>query len=237
MQSLFPHLYDFYPASWVLPAHTERFQRAYFAEEQAYRAKLTVWTSKRGKAQRTRFGEIGDSMVKPLINASICDSMPIEPIYILKPNVGSHGTNIKLVRTLQEVYLHSTDIRGAESSTRSSTKRNAMIEPGVTIQRYISSPALLNGHKCDFRIYVLIQSLDPFTVFVYRQGLARLATETYHPPNKSNIDKTFMHITNYAMNKNNDKFVKVMYDETNLGKSGSKRLLSDALQQVSSLIP
>lgn len=51
------------------------------------------------------------------------------------------------------------------------------------------------------RIYVLVASVDPLLVFVYEEGLARFATETYVGPNKDNMEDICMHLTNYAINK------------------------------------
>lgn len=42
--------------------------------------------------------------------------------------------------------------------------------------------------------------------FIHEKGLARFATESYVPPKNSNIDNMFMHLTNYAINKNNSAF-------------------------------
>jgi hypothetical protein len=40
---------------------------------------------------------------------------------------------------------------------------------------------------------------------MYKDGLARFATEEYNA-NPSNNSNLFMHLTNYAINKNSDKF-------------------------------
>lgn len=41
-------------------------------------------------------------------------------------------------------------------------------------------PALIKGHKFDFRIYVLITSvIEPLSIFMFRDGLVRLASEKY----------------------------------------------------------
>lgn len=49
------------------------------------------------------------------------------------------------------------------------------------VQKYLKHPALIDGHKFDFRIYVLVtQVVDPLTVFLYHDGLVRLASEEYN---------------------------------------------------------
>lgn len=74
------------------------------------------------------------------------------------------------------------------------------------VQRYMHKPFLIDGLKFDMRIYVLVYGVDPLRIFVYREGLARFATEKYEAPVKSNMENMFMHLTNYAINKNNENF-------------------------------
>ena len=73
------------------------------------------------------------------------------------------------------------------------------------ISRYITNPLLINGHKFDLRIYVCITSYDPLRIYVYKEGLARFASETYS--SKINKDNKYMHLTNYSINKKNENFV------------------------------
>jgi len=47
------------------------------------------------------------------------------------------------------------------------------------VQRYLAKPALIDGLKFDFRIYVLINGCDPLRLYVYYEGLTRFATEEY----------------------------------------------------------
>lgn len=42
---------------------------------------------------------------------------------------------------------------------------------------------------------------------MFEDGLVRLATEEYTEPNDTNCKNLFMHLTNYAINKNSKKFV------------------------------
>lgn len=73
------------------------------------------------------------------------------------------------------------------------------------MSRYISNPLLINGHKFDLRIYVLVTCFEPLRIYVYKEGLARFASETYSE--KVNINNKFIHLTNYSINKNNHNFI------------------------------
>lgn len=57
------------------------------------------------------------------------------------------------------------------------------------------------------RIYVLVTSSDPLRVLLYREGLCRFCTYPYQAPNKDNISNSYMHLTNYSINKHNESFV------------------------------
>uniref|UniRef100_A0A2K6FV88 Tubulin tyrosine ligase like 13 n=1 Tax=Propithecus coquereli TaxID=379532 RepID=A0A2K6FV88_PROCO len=117
--------------------------------------------------------------------------------YICKPDSGCQGRGIFITRNPRE------------------------IKPGehMICQQYISKPFLIDGFKFDMRIYVLITSCDPLRIFVYEEGLARFATTPYVEPSHSNLDNVCMHLTNYAINKHNENFVR---DDA----VGSKRKLS-----------
>ena len=68
------------------------------------------------------------------------------------------------------------------------------------VQKYIKHPALIDGHKFDFRIYVLVTSVVELTVYLYNDGLVRLASEQYNL-GKGGMQDHFMHLTNYSLNK------------------------------------
>ena len=95
--------------------------------------------------------------------------------------------------------------------------------------KYIANPHLLNGLKYDLRVYVLIYGVDPLRVYVYNEGLARFATEPYTGPYKNNLDNLYMHLTNYAINKNSGNFIKSQGEDDD---NGHKRSLTSILEYM-----
>ncbi|XP_036916880.1 tubulin polyglutamylase TTLL7 [Sturnira hondurensis] len=116
--------------------------------------------------------------------------------FIVKPANGAMGHGISLIRNGDK--LPSQD--------------------HLIVQEYIDKPFLMEGYKFDLRIYILVTSCDPLKIFLYHDGLVRMGTEKYIPPNESNLTQLYMHLTNYSVNKHNERFER---DETE--NKGSKR--------------
>ncbi|KAM5171207.1 tubulin polyglutamylase TTLL13 [Mantella aurantiaca] len=117
--------------------------------------------------------------------------------YICKPDSGCQGRGIFLSKNMK-------DIKHGEH---------------MICQQYVSKPFLVDGYKFDLRIYILVTSCEPLRIFIYKEGLARFATMSYTEPSHSNLDDVCMHLTNYAINKHNENFIR---DDM----TGSKRKLS-----------
>lgn len=124
--------------------------------------------------------------------------------WIVKPRSGCCGHGIKLIQHVYEIG------RKAES---------------VVIQRYVA-PYLLDGYKFDFRFYVLISNLSPYTVYIYKEGLARFCTEKYVPPSPDNLNDKFCHLTNTSINVENEN-----------PSTDFTKLASEVLAQIQNLIP
>ncbi|XP_076817564.1 tubulin polyglutamylase ttll6-like isoform X1 [Clavelina lepadiformis] len=105
------------------------------------------------------------------------------------------------------------------------TKNAKDIKPGehMICQQYVNKCLTIDGFKFDFRLYVLVTSCDPLRIFMYKEGLGRFATKKYCEPTNHNLDEVCMHLTNYAINKNSDDFIR---DDV----SGSKRKIATVCQ-------
>ncbi|OHT17429.1 Tubulin-tyrosine ligase family protein [Tritrichomonas foetus] len=120
--------------------------------------------------------------------------------WIIKPRNGCCGNGIKLIQHIYELAHKS--------------------EPAV-VQKYIP-PYLIDGYKFDFRFYILISTLAPYTVYIYKEGLARFCTQKYQAPNAKNLEDKFAHLTNTSINKENNE----------AAADDFTRLASDVLDEI-----
>ncbi|KAK6023363.1 Tubulin-tyrosine ligase family protein [Ostertagia ostertagi] len=119
------------------------------------------------------------SLLETAIQHSMADST-----FIVKPVSSSRGQGIFFASTVDEIPRADT----------------------LLVSRYVENPLLVNGHKFDLRIYVAVTSFYPLIIYVYSEGLTRVASEKY----RSEVDSrdAFIHLTNYSINKNNSNFVR-----------------------------
>ena len=116
---------------------------------------------------------------KDHIKRTLSSQSPVT--WIFKPKTGCSGNGIMLTQN------------SFEFSKRSFS--------GV-VQNYIT-PYLIDGYKFDFRLYIFVPTIDPFTVYLYREGIARFCTDKYEKPSEFNLSDRFCHLSNTAVNIEN----------------------------------
>ncbi|CAI2370392.1 unnamed protein product [Moneuplotes crassus] len=130
------------------------------------------------------------------------------PTFICKPEAACQGRGIFLMNNLNKIP----------------TKDNYIA------QKYITNPYIIDNLKFDLRLYVLICGVDPLRIYLYDDGLARFATHKYKKPTNKNLKNSFIHLTNYAINKNSAKY------ESNTGldstNKGHKRSYKSILEHM-----
>jgi hypothetical protein len=94
--------------------------------------------------------------------------------WILKPKNGCCGNGIHLVQNPFDL-ARQTEL--------------------AVVQRYVE-PYLINGSKFDFRFYVLIATLEPLTIYLSNEALARFCTRPCSPLTPETLSDRYCHHTN-----------------------------------------
>ena len=99
-------------------------------------------------------------------------------LWLVKPKYGSLGDSISILKNI------------------------STIKKGYLITKYLNNPHLIKGYKYDLRIHGLVTSIKPLKIYLYNEGLVRVASELYDPNDQSN---DFAILTNLYLNKRNKK--------------------------------
>ena len=133
--------------------------------------------------------------------------------FIAKPEDGGQGRGIALFKHLRELPYATQD-------------------SDIVVQRYLDKPLLLDGFKFDLRVYVVVTGFNPIQAYFYDEGLARFCTTKYRAPTKDNYSKTYMHLTNYSINKKNEDYVRPNEEEIFDENNATKRSLQSLYQTL-----
>lgn len=105
-------------------------------------------------------------------------------LWIVKPPNSNNGTGVRLITAMDPIPTGKT-----------------------CVQAYIRDPFLIRNCKFDIRVYVFLTSLDPLLIYLYDDGLVRIATERY-TENPRSAKNNWIHVTNAAVNQtNNEKYI------------------------------
>eukprot|EP01031_Cornospumella_fuschlensis_P031836 gene31836-38495_t len=152
-----------------------------------------------------------------------------DELWIVKPVASSCGRGIHVTSTIPLIQKHS---RSAKQTKLSQTQVQTHIsdKKKLLIQRYVKHPYLIDGHKFDLRIYVLVAGVDPLRIYIHEEGLTRISTGKY---TTHNLKDRFIHLTNYSVNKKNPKFnVNMDNNKEPVERDGKQAIGKDGEKEV-----
>ena len=107
-----------------------------------------------------------------------------DDVWMIKPNLGSLGLKISILTNYSDIKLKN-----------------------YLITRYLHNPHLIKGYKYDLRFHGLVSTIKPLKLYLYNEGLVRLASEKYNF-NISDPQNKYAYLTNLFINKKNaNKFI------------------------------
>ncbi|XP_024938905.1 tubulin polyglutamylase TTLL5 isoform X2 [Cephus cinctus] len=129
--------------------------------------------------------------------------------WIVKPKASSRGRGIYIVNSPEKI----------------------LTDESVIVAQYINNPLLVDGHKCDLRLYVAVTNYDPLLIYLYEEGLVRFATVKYDGGNQY-VWNPCMHLCNYSINKFHVDYIKS--EDPDAEDVGHKWTLSALLRHLRS---
>jgi hypothetical protein len=148
------------------------------------------------------------TLIAPRVDIQDADSS----LWIVKPLHSGSGRNIRILtdEQLQKMVGSGTGggrtgalKRAADGYVKSRAEKK---EERAVISKYIHNPLLIHGHKFDLRLYVVVTSFSPLSAYICREGFVRFASQAYtKSTDAADLSNQFVHLTNNAINKRNQK--------------------------------
>ncbi|CAM9169398.1 unnamed protein product [Chrysoparadoxa australica] len=124
--------------------------------------------------------------------------------WIMKPIGRSQGRGIFIFNKLSQISKWKSDSRWEKTKDDAET---------YVVQKYIKNPYLIAGRKFDMRLYVLVTSFMPLTVWIYRAGFCRFSHARYSNAVEDLDDmepiSSQKHLTNVSIQKKTESYDKV----------------------------
>jgi tubulin monoglycylase TTLL3/8 len=108
-------------------------------------------------------------------------------IWILKPSNLSRGRGVTCVDSLEPI---EQSLMGTNDT-------------GVVVQKYIENPLIIYNRKFDIRQWVLVTSLSPLVIWMWKEPYIRFGAEDYALEDINNI---YSHLTNNSISKHSQKY-------------------------------
>ena len=143
-------------------------------------------------------------------------------VWIMKPVGRAQGKGIFLFSKLSQISDWKKTAKFRPNNGGQDDNQDEQVETYVA-QRYIDNPYLIGGTKFDMRLYVLVTSFNPLTVWVYREGFARFSSVRFNMT-KKNLSSNFMHLTNVAVQKTAEGYADMAKGEEDSSKLTLRQL-------------
>merc|ERR1719373_412946 len=127
--------------------------------------------------------------------------------WIMKPVGRSQGAGIFLVNKLSQIqqWRPATNWKPPKDGKDPDDDDGAKEGPELyVVQKYVDDPLLIGGKKFDMRLYVIVTSYHPLTVYMHRGGFCRFSMTRYSN-DKSDMSNLGQHLTNVAVQKHSGK--------------------------------
>eukprot|EP01138_Halocafeteria_seosinensis_P016261 gb/GECG01016591.1/.p1 GENE.gb/GECG01016591.1/~~gb/GECG01016591.1/.p1 ORF type:complete len:475 (+),score=56.37 gb/GECG01016591.1/:1-1425(+) len=116
--------------------------------------------------------------------------------WIMKPIGKAQGRGIFLFNKLSQISDWKKDHNWNADAPQAET---------YVAQRYIANPYTIGGKKFDIRLYALVTSFSPLTIWLYRSGFARFSFTRYSR-DKADQNNLWMHLTNVSIQKKAEEY-------------------------------
>lgn len=110
----------------------------------------------------------------------------------------------KIIDVIKEEFVVSDEENyNVDNKTKKKKKKSVkFVVHNLLIQKYIENPLLFNNRKFDIRVFILIDHQS--NLYIFKEGHLKTSSEVYDVSTKH----TFVHITNYSLQKYNPNFEK-----------------------------
>lgn len=129
-------------------------------------------------------------------------------VWILKPAGKSRGRGIGCVQTLEHVKQHVAN----GSNGLFEKQKQAWVA-----QKYVENPLLISGRKFDVRVWVVVASVAPLRVWVWREPYLRFCAERFGLDDVGNV---FKHLSNNAVSTCSEAHVTDAFGDGNMWRLG-----------------
>ncbi|CAM9426071.1 unnamed protein product [Scytosiphon promiscuus] len=119
-------------------------------------------------------------------------------VWIMKPIGRAQGRGIFLFNKLSQISDWKKDHRWKADQPQAEA---------YIAQRYVENPYLIGGKKFDLRLYVLVTSFNPLTVWLFSGGFARFSGARYCT-DRAELANLYVHLTNVAIQKKSEDYDK-----------------------------